>query len=360
MSGDLHRPDAGTVAAAWVGMMRTKLLAILACSMMSLGVGCAAPSMDSSGDSDTAKDDSSADSDSDAAKEKTIKNTHAFRVAATDDTRDALGISTWHMMVEGDSHSVVVDGSDSEGAVKFSTVIRQPADGAVDVQSFKQAGSFTLTPNGDGTQTAKSSLDADSWAQHTTAFANDWQTNSATQEYSLFDNLGSLLSVFQSTGNIAGTIGSIGTTIQNIQTQFPQITQLAGQLIQQQTGLPAGTVTNAIGAVTSIANGQPNFTSILNTVSGLAGASNTSAVSSITSALSSFLGGSTGTTSTTATQGIGLPSTNLDMGLDTSSIGSLFGSGGGLSFGGDAFAIHRGCLAVSCSKTTKVCVCKKY
>ena len=120
-------------------------------------------------------------SDSGAGVEKSRMST----AKATTKTQKSLGITTWHTAWQPESKAILLDGADDKGKVKFSLIVRKDADGVGHVDSYRAAkGSLTIAP--DGTQSG--SLDVNKLKKYMDAMNSDWEkaTSKENTEYALF------------------------------------------------------------------------------------------------------------------------------------------------------------------------------
>src|SRR5947209_404545 len=62
------------------------------------------------------------------AKAAKVSSGVVFNTRASKETQAKLGITRWHAIIEQKSGSVVIDGADAKGNVKFATVMRRGFD----------------------------------------------------------------------------------------------------------------------------------------------------------------------------------------------------------------------------------------
>src|SRR6476646_4180227 len=65
-----------------------------------------------------------ASNDAKSSKAITVQNTHSQRLNASKRTMSSIGIHAWHVLTENDTSSVVLEGVDKRGAVKFATSLK--------------------------------------------------------------------------------------------------------------------------------------------------------------------------------------------------------------------------------------------
>lgn len=103
---------------------------------------------------------------------------------ASKETRDALGITRWHMIFQSSANNVVIDGADAKGRVRFSSLIHQDRK-TLRIESYAERGTFTIDA-----QTKELGIYTlpDSWSTHATAFSADWTKAHGKAAYSLLSD----------------------------------------------------------------------------------------------------------------------------------------------------------------------------
>ena len=132
---------------------------------------------------------SSTDSKDGAVK---VANSHSYRLTASSDTKASLGVSTWHVLTQGDTQTIVLEGVDASGNVKFATSFREEGD-MVRIDSYKVAsGKLTLKKDGAGFKLASNTIAAEKWDKFAAAYAADADAGKIVQEYAFRGKLSGL------------------------------------------------------------------------------------------------------------------------------------------------------------------------
>jgi len=144
---------------------------------------------------------------------ETMMETHA--AWASLETRSSIGIAMWRLTIESGipaiGASIVVEGIDGHGVVKFSTVIRRnPKDKSLYIESCKHSGAFSLAKSS-GAYLVSNTINLPQWTKFTSAFKADWSTDKAPTAAravaDIVDMLGRLSSEIPRTQSKARVLG---------------------------------------------------------------------------------------------------------------------------------------------------------
>lgn len=214
--------------------MNAKLIGLLSVVALFTGVGCSEPP---------------ATSNASAAKQGvTVKNAHAFRAAASAETKAKLGITTWHLMTQPEANGIVVDGADANGVVKFSTVLRQTKGGKdLHIESYKEnAGEFSLVKQANGDYVISNTIDMAAWMKVSQAFSADWKKGRSVQEYGYWgDKLAQAADIADKVSKVTGALGKIAKYIPLPQAQ-------AASRVLTATSVAAGRAASALDKASKV------------------------------------------------------------------------------------------------------------
>ena len=116
-----------------------------------------------------------------------LKATKVFYAPASKASQEKLGVVRWHLIMGDESGSVVIDGADANGKVRFSSSIRRNTTArTLQVDSYTQRGSFAINTK---TSTLSANNLPASWNAHATAFAADWKNFHAHTPYGVFADI---------------------------------------------------------------------------------------------------------------------------------------------------------------------------
>jgi len=105
--------------------------------------------------------------------------TETHTTFASPHTRKSLGIGIWRLVVDERERSILVEGIDCHGGVKFSSVIRRNGDQSLAIESCNHRGSFSLAKSAD-TYLVSNTINLPQWTKFTTAFKSDWAEDKAS------------------------------------------------------------------------------------------------------------------------------------------------------------------------------------
>jgi hypothetical protein len=134
---------------------------------------------------------------------------------ASPQTRSSIGIAMWRLVIESGiptvGASIVVEGIDGHGVVKFSTVIRRnPKDKSLYIESCKHSGAFSLAKSS-GAYLVSNTINLPQWTKFTSAFKADWAHDKAPTAAravaDIVDMLGRLSSEIPRTQSKARVLG---------------------------------------------------------------------------------------------------------------------------------------------------------
>jgi hypothetical protein len=211
-------------------MKNRSILSLLVCFSVSFGVACAPAEMP-------------------PHPEKVAVKTASkvFTAPASAETQAKLGITRWHMIVQGGG-KVVIDGANAKGQVKFSSLIHNDGK-SMKIESYAERGTLAI-------DTKKAALTAyslpASWSDHAAAFSADWEQFHARSAYSRYSDLAAEL---KQVADIAKSISDIAKGVASIARVIPLPQAQAIAVI-------ATEISVAAKVISEVANGASKATAL--------------------------------------------------------------------------------------------------